>query len=125
MGVPKPAPEVRRTRVLSEDEIARVLKACRDDDFGRIVRLLLMTGQRRDEVADMAWAEVDLASAVWSLPDPRVKNGQGHDVPLSKPALQVLTSIERVEGGRSCSAKARADSRGSRGPRPRSTNGPA
>ena len=98
IGVPKPAPEVRRARVLNEDEIARVLKACREDDFGRIVRLLMLTGQRRDEVADMTWAELDLAGAVWSLPDPRVKNGQGHDVPLSKPALQVLTSIERVEG---------------------------
>lgn len=98
MGVPKPAPEVRRARVLTEDEIARVIKACRNDDFGRIVRLLLMTGQRRDEVADMAWAELDLAGAVWSLPDARVKNGQGHDVPLSAPALEILAATDRVEG---------------------------
>lgn len=98
MGVPKPAPEVRRARVLTEDEIARVWAACRDDDFGRIVRLLLLTGQRRDEVADMAWAELDLAGAVWSLPDPRVKNGQGHDVPLSATALQILSAMDRIEG---------------------------
>lgn len=98
MGVPKPAPEVRRARVLSEDEIARVLKACRDDDFGRVVRLLLLTGQRRDEVADMAWTEVDLAAGLWSLPGERVKNGQDHDVPLSAPALQILAGTERIEG---------------------------
>lgn len=98
VGVPKPAPEVKRGRVLTEDEISRVLKACRDDDFGRIVRLLLLTGQRRDEVADLPWREVDLAGAVWSLPDHRVKNGQSHEVPLSAQALRVLSSIEHVEG---------------------------
>nr|WP_246681643.1 site-specific integrase [Methylobacterium sp. L1A1] len=98
MGVPKPAPEVKRARVLNEDEIARVLNACRDDDFSRIVRLLLLTGQRRDEVADMAWAEIDLVGAVWSLPNERVKNGQGHDVPLSAAALQILAVMEHVEG---------------------------
>ncbi|MCJ2098977.1 tyrosine-type recombinase/integrase [Methylobacterium sp. E-046] len=98
IGVPKPAPEVRRARVLTEDEISRVLKACRNDDFSRIVRLLLLTGQRRDEVAELAWSEVDLAAATWSLPDARVKNGQGHDVPLSASALQILAGMERVEG---------------------------
>ncbi|MFC7664356.1 tyrosine-type recombinase/integrase [Methylorubrum suomiense] len=98
MGVPKPAPEVRRARVLTVNEITRVLAACRDDDFGRIVRLLLLTGQRRDEVADMNWSEVDLAGAVWSLPNERVKNGQGHDVPLSSAALRILSTTDRVEG---------------------------
>lgn len=89
---------MRRARILTEDEIARVLAACRNDDFGRIVRLLLLTGQRRDEVAGMAWAEVDLASALWSLPAARVKNKQDHDVPLLAPALLLLSSLERVEG---------------------------
>ncbi|TXN38736.1 tyrosine-type recombinase/integrase [Methylobacterium sp. WL30] len=98
IGVPKPAPEVRRARILTEDEVAKVLGACRNDDFGRIVRLLLLTGQRRDEVAGMAWLEVDLAGALWSLPAHRVKNGQDHDVPLSAPALQILTATEHIEG---------------------------
>ena len=98
MAVPKPALEVRRARILSEDEIARVMGACRNDDFGRIVRLLLMTGQRRDEVAEMRWLEVDLAGAVWSLPGARVKNGLDHDVPLSAPALLILSTTERIEG---------------------------
>ncbi|MCJ2053705.1 tyrosine-type recombinase/integrase [Methylobacterium sp. J-070] len=98
IGMPKPAPEVRRARVLSEDEVGRVLMACRNDDFGRIVRLLLLTGQRRDEVAEMTWPELDLASALWSLPGTRVKNGLDHDVPLSAPALQILATMERIEG---------------------------
>ncbi|WP_246689459.1 site-specific integrase [Methylobacterium sp. WL19] len=98
VGVPKPAPEERRARVLTEDEIKAVLGACRDDDFGRIVRLLLLTGQRRDEVAGMAWAEIDLVGAVWKLPAERVKNGLPHDVPLSGAALVLLTEAPRLEG---------------------------
>lgn len=98
IGVPKPAPEERRARVLTEDEIRRVLSACRDDDFGRIVRLLLLTGQRRDEVAAMPWNELDLAGAVWRLPAKRVKNGLPHDVPLSGPAVELLAGSPRLEG---------------------------
>ncbi|WP_019905670.1 site-specific integrase [Methylobacterium sp. 77] len=98
VGVPKPAPEERRARVLTKDEIKAVLDACRNDDFGRIVRMLLLTGQRRDEVAAMAWAEVDLAAAMWKLPAERVKNGLPHDVPLSGPALALLTGAPRIEG---------------------------
>ena len=98
VGVPKPAPEERRARILTEDEIKAVLGACRDDDFGRIVRLLLLTGQRRDEVAGMAWAEIDLVGAVWKLPAERVKNGLPHDVPLSGAALGLLTEAPRLEG---------------------------
>ncbi|WP_311274802.1 tyrosine-type recombinase/integrase [Methylobacterium sp. WCS2018Hpa-22] len=98
VGVPKPAPEERRARILTEDEIKAVLGACRDDDFGRIVRLLLLTGQRRDEVAGMAWAEIDLVGAVWKLPAERVKNGLPHDVPLSGAALGLLTKAPRLEG---------------------------
>lgn len=97
IGVPRPAPEEPRARVLTENEIRRVLGACRADDFGRIVRLLLLTGQRRDEVAAMAWAEVDLAGALWKLPPERVKNGRPHDVPLSGPALDLLAGSPRLE----------------------------
>ncbi|MCC0809437.1 tyrosine-type recombinase/integrase [Methylobacterium sp. W2] len=98
VGVPKPAPEERRARVLAKDEIKAVLGACRNDDFGRIVRLLLLTGQRRDEVAGMAWAEIDLVGAVWKLPADRVKNGLPHDVPLSGSALGLLTGAPHIEG---------------------------
>lgn len=97
IGVPKSAPEEARDRVLTEDEIKQILGACLADDFGRIVRLLLLTGQRRDEVAAMAWSEVDLAAAMWKLPAERVKNGRPHDVPLSDAALKLLAAAPRLE----------------------------
>ncbi|MCJ2015235.1 tyrosine-type recombinase/integrase [Methylobacterium sp. J-076] len=98
VGTRKPAKEEKRQRVLKPAEIGAVLAALPAGDFGRIVRLLLLTGQRRDEVACMAWDEVDLGAGLWRLPRERTKNGLPHEVPLSAPALTILADAPRVEG---------------------------
>lgn len=99
VGTNAPAIEVRRDRVLSRNELRAVWNACPAiDDFGRIVRLLILTGQRRDEVAGMKWAEVDIANSVWRIPASRTKNGRLHDVPLSHQALDVIASAPRLAG---------------------------
>lgn len=69
-GVPSPAKEVARDRVLSDDELARVILAARqiDDRYGCIVELLALTGQRREEVAKLAWEEIDLTWRLWTIP---------------------------------------------------------
>jgi integrase len=97
LGTNKAADEVARDRVLTDAELAAVWRACRDDDFGRIVRLLILTGQRLNEVAGMRWSELDLAGAVWRLPGERTKNGRAHDVPLSAAALELLSDREPVD----------------------------
>jgi integrase len=68
--VPSPAKEVARDRVLSDDELARVILAARqiDDRYGCIVELLALTGQRREEVAKLAWEEIDLTWRLWTIP---------------------------------------------------------
>jgi len=88
-------PEVSRDRVLSGAELAAVWHACGADqipadDYGRIVRLLLLTGQRRDEVGGLAESELRRDMRIWSLPGARTKNGRPHDVPLSDAALALL-----------------------------------
>ncbi|GJD73128.1 tyrosine-type recombinase/integrase [Methylobacterium goesingense] len=98
VGTRKPHREESRQRVLKPEEIKAILGALPVGDFGRIVRLLLLTAQRRDEVADMPWAELDLATGLWSLPRERTKNGLSHDVPLSRPALAILAGAPRIEG---------------------------
>ncbi|MCJ2110758.1 site-specific integrase [Methylobacterium sp. E-025] len=95
----KPAENVARTRVLSDDEICDVWNACRDDDHGRIVRLLLLTGQRRTEVGAMRWSEIDRPRKLWQLPPERTKNGLPHTVPLSPAALAIIETVP-VRGGR-------------------------
>ncbi|MCC0805952.1 tyrosine-type recombinase/integrase [Methylobacterium sp. W2] len=99
VGTNPPGVEVRRDRVLNERELADVWGACPPTThFGRIIRLLILTGQRRDEVAGMTWGEIDFQGALWRLPAARSKNGIAHDVPLSKPALDIVADAPQREG---------------------------
>jgi integrase len=100
-GVSAPSSERGRARerVLSDDELRLVWKAADSIGwpFGPIVRLLILTGARRDEVAQMEWREVDLDRAVWTLPASRSKNRREHAIPLSDMALAVLRSLPRLD----------------------------
>ncbi len=84
-----------RDRVLSDDELVDVWNACRDDTYGRIVRLLILTGQRREEVGGVAETEINLGARLWNIPRARTKNGLDHDVPLSDPAIEILREAPR------------------------------
>jgi integrase len=99
-GVKPPTAERARDRVLSDDELRLVWQAADKlgGSFGPLVKLLALTGQRRDEVAQMRWDELDLDARLWTLPPARVKNNQPHEVPLSAAALAVLESLSRVTG---------------------------
>jgi integrase len=84
--VPKPGVEQTRERVLSDAELALIWHTTnRDHDHDRIVRLLLLTGARREEVAGLAWTELD--GPLWTLPRERSKNALPHEVPLGPLAL--------------------------------------
>ena len=76
---------VQRDRVLDDSELAEVWRASEDDTglHGPIVRLLILTGQRKEEVAGMAWSEVSPDLATWTIPGGRTKNGAAQIVPLS------------------------------------------
>ena len=52
-----------RERVLSDAELAAIWRACGDDDHGRCIRLLILTGCRRQEIGGMAWSEIDIENA--------------------------------------------------------------
>ena len=79
----------KRDRVLSEEEIAAIWQNLpADDDFGRIIKLLILTGCREDEIGYLAWSEIDGDEI--NLPAERCKNGHAHTVHLSKLALEQL-----------------------------------
>jgi integrase len=82
-----------RERVLEDDEVRAIWKACGADDFGAIVRLLLLTGQRRNEIADLRWGEVDFDAATITLPPARTKNNRQHVVPLSDAVLSIIKAL--------------------------------
>ena len=66
-----------------------------DGDYGSIIRLLVLTGQRRDEVGAMRWSEVNPDKALWTIPKTRTKNGREHTVPLSGEAVAILRGVTR------------------------------
>jgi integrase len=98
VGVTKPPEPKARDRVLSDVEVAEIWRACRGDDFGTIVKLLLLTAARRDEIADLVWSEIELDQALINLPPERVKNGRPHTLLLAPAAVDLLKSRPRTEG---------------------------
>jgi integrase len=97
------APTARRERVLSAEELARLLPALRDrhaegDRHASVMALLLLTGCRREEVAAARWSDVDLEKATLTVPAARSKNGRAHRVPLSRQALALLADLPRSDG---------------------------
>jgi integrase len=85
--------EKSRDRVLSDAELRTIWLALEDDDYGAIIKLLMLTGQRANEIAGLRWSEVHDDTIV--LPPERVKNGRTHLVPLAQPALAVLDARRR------------------------------
>jgi integrase len=99
-GLRPPTKEKSRDRVLSEEEI-RIFWGAADDldwPFGPLFKLLLLTAQRRDEVASMEWSEINLETGVWSIPREKAKNDHGHDVQLSVEALAIIKALPRIAG---------------------------
>ena len=97
-GMKPPAREQPRDRVLTDDEVRWLWRACdtRGWPFGPYVKLLLLTAQRRDEGAGIERAELDLEKRTWTIPREKAKNGRVHAVQLSTAALAVLNSIPQI-----------------------------
>jgi integrase len=99
VGTNKTEENAERSRVLTDSEIATVwLKAGDANGYGTILKLLLLTGCRRDEIGGLRWSEVDLNARTITLPAERTKNGQEHVVPLSDLAMSILAGVEKREG---------------------------
>ncbi len=67
--------------------------------FDPIYRLLLLTGQRREEVAGMRWEELDLDRAIWTIPAERAKNKLAHTVDLSPQVVAILDNLPLMSEG--------------------------
>jgi integrase len=79
-----------RDRVLSNAELAEVWAALGEDHVSDIIRLLILTGQRRDEITKLRWSEIDFDRALLTLPPARTKNKRTHELPLAPQALAIL-----------------------------------
>lgn len=99
-GIKPPVSERSRDRTLSTIELTAVWQAMvnMSGPFGPCFQMLLLTGQRRSEVAGMRWSEIDLDKGEWTIPGGRAKNGKAHIVHLSKEAKDILSALHRLEG---------------------------
>jgi integrase len=90
------APIATRDRVLTDDELRAIwLSTEGPGPYNAIVRMLLLTGQRREEVGSMTWDEISPDLATWTIPASRAKNGAAHLVPLSLQAQAVIRAAPR------------------------------
>lgn len=102
-GLANPAPIKTRERVVSDAELAAIWMGCEPapDEvgypFGSIVRLLMLTGQRRTEVAAMKWSELNLEAGNWEIPRDRTKNENATIIPLPTLALDILRGVPKIK----------------------------
>jgi integrase len=90
--------ERARTRVLSDDELRIIWPLLGDaGTFGAILKTLLLTAQRRDEVANMTWTEIG-PDGIWTIPAERYKTKRSNHVPLSHTARSLIEAQPRING---------------------------
>jgi len=88
-----------RDRVLSDNEIRIIWNACQDDNFGRIVKLLLLTGCRREEIGALKRdSEINFDTSVLTIPGSRTKNHRTLELTLPQVAIDLLRSAPRLDG---------------------------
>jgi integrase len=98
VGISPPTTEKSRDRVLSDEELRLVWCGAEAIGwpFGPLLQLLILTVQRRDEVADMNSSELRLQDRLWVIPKERVKNGREHELPLSGPASALFERLPQI-----------------------------
>lgn len=100
-GMKAPKPAASRRRVLGQEELICLWLACERIGWpwGPYVRLLILTMQRRQEVAEIDWSEIDVEAGIWTLPAERAKNDEAHIVPLTGLAIDQLKALgPKAEG---------------------------
>ena len=96
IGAIQPKDSEGRSRVLSDAELAALWHASGTDEYGRIIRLLILTGARRAEIGGLRWGELDADSGTWTLPSERSKNKHAHTLPLPPMAWSIIKAVPRL-----------------------------
>jgi integrase len=97
-GLKKPKPPAARERVLTDDEVKRFWLATEKltPQFGKALRLMLLTGARRDEVAGLRRSELSDDLTMWIIPPSRTKNKKEHQLPLAPLAREIISKVESI-----------------------------
>ena len=93
-GIECPAAAGKRDRVLSDAEIVAMWRAANSYPYGDMLKLLLLTATRREEITQLRWTELD--GDTIDLPAERTKTNEPRLIPLSKPALEIVAGVKRT-----------------------------
>jgi integrase len=85
----------KRERVLSASEIKAVWSACQDDDFGAILRLLILLGARGSEIGGLKFSDINFDTGMLTIPGSRTKSHRALELPLPVMALNILHAVTR------------------------------
>lgn len=98
-GMKPPAPAVKRERVLSRPELKQIWQGAKDMGYpyGIIVQLLILTAQRREEVAKMRWQDLDFDRGHWNIPAELNKSKRLHVIPLTDACIEIIASLPRFD----------------------------
>ena len=98
VNIAAPGHEIRRQRVLADDEVAALWRAwdAMAWPFGPMFKVVLLTAQRRGQVAAMRLADVGFTNQIWTVPGGTGAAGRPHEIPLSNHVLEVITSLPRT-----------------------------
>jgi integrase len=94
-------PKDARTRILSDVELRTLWRVAGrlGYPFGPLIQILMLTGQRRSEVADARWSEFDFKRRLWNIPAARMKADAAHVVPLTPDVIAILETLPRFARG--------------------------
>jgi integrase len=94
----KPKAPPSRDRVLSDGELSAIWNGLANDDYSVVVKLLILSGARRGEIAGIRWSEINLDKGVWTLPKERSKNGKAHMLPLTPMMRSIIDTVPQRDG---------------------------
>jgi integrase len=98
IGTEQPKRIASRDRVLSDDELATIWRSCNDGDHGKIVRMMILTGCRRNEIGGMRWSEIAPDKSTWTLPAVRSKNKRPLTLPVLPMMRDILDTVPQMAG---------------------------
>jgi integrase len=91
-NLPRPGSEVQRDRVLTDDELVRLWSVCDQmGDYGQAIRLLILTGARREEISKLRWSEIE--GNTIKLEGDRTKTKEARIIPLSTAAMAIIKTL--------------------------------
>jgi len=96
IGTEQPKRTASRDRVLSDDELATIWRSCNDGDHGKIVRMMILTGCRRNEIGGMCWSEIAPDKSTWTLPAVRSKNKRALTLPVLPMMREILDTVPQM-----------------------------